>query len=161
MGRSRADVVMVTEDALFGVEIKSDADTYTRLSRQVKDYNKFFDYNYVVVGTSHAHHIEEHVPDAWGIITVEQDGNDESALDFYILRRPERNTKRNMLQKISLLWRPELRNILIAEKLPKYSGKNKKYIAKVLADKIPEEKLDRLISEELFQRDYTVFDDED
>ena len=69
--------------------------------------------------------------------------------------------KRNMLQKISLLWRPELRNILIGEKLPKYSGKNKKYIAKVLADKIPEEKLDRLISEELFQRDYTVFDDED
>ena len=161
MGRSRADVVMVTEDALFGIEIKSDADTYTRLSRQVKDYNKFFDYNYVVVGTSHAHHIEEHVPDAWGIITVEQDGNDESALDFYILRRPERNTKRNMLQKISLLWRPELRNILSGEKLPKYSGKNKKYIAKVLADKIPEEKLDRLISEELFQRDYTVFDDED
>ena len=50
---------MVTEDALFGIEIKSDADTYTRLSRQVKDYNKFFDYNYVVVGTSHAHHIEE------------------------------------------------------------------------------------------------------
>ena len=82
MGRSRADVVMVTEDALFGIEIKSDADTYTRLSRQVKDYNKFFDYNYVVVGTSHAHHIEEHVPDTWGIITVEQDGNDESALDF-------------------------------------------------------------------------------
>ena len=161
MGRSRADVVMVTEDALFGIEIKSDADTYTRLSRQVKDYNKFFDYNYVVVGTSHAHHIEEHVPDAWGIITVEQDENDESSLDFYILRRPERNTKRNILQKISLLWRPELRNILIGEKLPKYSGKNKKYIAKVLADKIPEEKLDRLISEELFQRDYTVFDDED
>ena len=40
MGRSRADVVMVTEDALYGVEIKSDADTYTRLARQVKDYDK-------------------------------------------------------------------------------------------------------------------------
>ena len=79
-------MVMVTEDALFGIEIKSDADTYTRLSRQVKDYNKFFDYNYVVVGTSHAHHIEEHVPDTWGIITVDRDENDESALDFYILR---------------------------------------------------------------------------
>jgi hypothetical protein len=31
MGRSRADVVMVTEDALYGVEIKSDADTYIRI----------------------------------------------------------------------------------------------------------------------------------
>ena len=153
-------MVMVTEDALFGIEIKSDADTYTRLSRQVKDYNKFFDYNYVVVGTSHAHHIEEHVPDTWGIITVEQDENDESALDFYILRRPERNTKRDMLKKVGLLWRPEMARILAAEKLPKYSGKNKRYITKVIADKIPEEKLDRMISEELFERDYTVFDDE-
>ena len=73
MGRSRADAVMVTEEALFGIEIKSDADSYERLSRQVKDYNKFFDYNYVVVGSSHAQHIGEHVPPAWGIITVEQE----------------------------------------------------------------------------------------
>ena len=159
MGRSRADVVMVTEDALFGIEIKSDADTYTRLSRQVKDYNKFFDFNYVVVGTTHALHIEEHVPGSWGIITVERDENDESALDFYILRRPERNTKRNMLQKISLLWRPELAHILAEAHLPKYSGKSKKYVTKVIVDKFSEDELDRLISEELFERDYTVFED--
>ena len=159
MGRSRADMVMVTENALFGIEIKSDADTYTRLSRQVKDYNKYFDYNYVVVGTTHAHHIEEHVPDIWGIITVEQDESDESKLDFYILRRPERNPKRDMLKKLSLLWRPELAHILAGAKLPKYSGKNKNYVTKVIADKIAEDDLDRLISEELFERDYTQFDD--
>lgn len=40
MGRSRADVVMVTPEAIYGVEIKSDADTYTRLKRQVRDYNE-------------------------------------------------------------------------------------------------------------------------
>lgn len=44
-GRSRADVVMVTPEALYGIEIKSDADTYTRLAGQVKDYDKFYDYN--------------------------------------------------------------------------------------------------------------------
>ena len=32
MGRSRADAVMVMEDALVGIEIKSDADTYARLT---------------------------------------------------------------------------------------------------------------------------------
>ena len=53
MGRSRADVVMVLEEEVVGVEIKSDADTYARLSRQVKDYDRFFDRNLVVVGTSH------------------------------------------------------------------------------------------------------------
>ena len=61
MGRSRADIVMVGRDNnIYGVEIKSDADTYARLGRQVKDYDKYFDYNIVVVGTSHAYHIEEH-----------------------------------------------------------------------------------------------------
>ena len=44
MGRSRADIVMVTEDALWGIEIKSDADTYARLAGQVKDYDRYFDY---------------------------------------------------------------------------------------------------------------------
>ena len=42
MGKSRADIVMVTGQGLIGVEIKSDADTYERLSRQVKDYDRFF-----------------------------------------------------------------------------------------------------------------------
>ena len=38
MSRSRADIVMITPTALYGIEIKSDADTYARLSSQVKDY---------------------------------------------------------------------------------------------------------------------------
>ena len=67
MGQSRADVVMVLPEALCGIEIKSDADTYARLERQVYDYNLYYDYNIVVVGTSHAAHIEEHVPEWWGI----------------------------------------------------------------------------------------------
>ena len=65
MGRSRADAVMVTEDALTGIEIKSDADTYARLKRQVRDYDRFFDRNLVVVGSTHGSHIGEHVPDWW------------------------------------------------------------------------------------------------
>ena len=58
MGRSRADVVMVVPDAVIGIEIKSDADTYARLKRQVRDYDQHFDANYVAVGVSHAMHIE-------------------------------------------------------------------------------------------------------
>ncbi|MBO7650763.1 MAG: sce7726 family protein, partial [Lachnospiraceae bacterium] len=71
IGKSRADVFMVLPDCICGIEIKSDADTYTRLARQVKDYDRYFDRNLVVVGTSHAMHIEEHVPAHWGIVTVE------------------------------------------------------------------------------------------
>ncbi len=53
MGRSRADIVMVLPEALAGIEIKSDADTYARLGRQVEDYDRYFDFNYVVVGSTH------------------------------------------------------------------------------------------------------------
>ena len=53
IGKSRADIMMVTEGALTGIEIKSDADSYARLKGRIKDYNKFFDYNYVVIGTTH------------------------------------------------------------------------------------------------------------
>ena len=90
MGKSRADVVMVAEDALVGIEIKSDADTYERLERQVKDYNSFFDYNIAAVWTSHAVHIAEHIPSWWGIITVEEiDGK----VDLYYYRKMQRNPK--------------------------------------------------------------------
>ena len=90
MGKSRADVVMVLPDRLVGIEIKSDADTYARLQRQVKDYDRFFDQNVVVVGSSHAHHIKEHVPEWWGIITVEQI---QGECDFYMLREAAANPK--------------------------------------------------------------------
>ena len=122
MGRSRADVVMITKEALFGIEIKSDADTYTRLERQVKDYNQYFDFNLVVVGTKHAYHIEEHVPDWWGIITVEVEQNQ---VDFYLKRSPMKNPKCKMAKKISLLWRPELAHLQEINHLPKYKEKSK------------------------------------
>ena len=72
VGRSRADVVMVIPEKIVGIEIKSDADTYTRLERQVADYDLYFDANIVVVGSSHASHVAEHVPAHWGIVSVEQ-----------------------------------------------------------------------------------------
>ena len=43
VGSSRADVVMVIPDKIVGIEIKSDADTYTRLERQVADYDLWWE----------------------------------------------------------------------------------------------------------------------
>lgn len=151
IGKSRADVVMVVPDALYGIEIKSDADTYTRLERQVQNYNQFFDYNYVAVGTKHALHIEEHVPEWWGIITAELVENE---LDFYVLRTPKENPKRKMKKKLSLLWRPELAHIQELNRMPKYDGRSKLFVMEKLLLKVPEERLQEQISEELFQRDY-------
>ena len=112
IGGSRADVLMIVPGALFGLEIKSDADSYTRLASQVKDYDRFCDYCYVVAGSSHAAHVDEHVPAYWGIITVDEEisaggeaeeGEPGSVPDFYILRRPERNAADVLKAKLELL----------------------------------------------------------
>ncbi len=152
MGRSRADIVMVLPSALVGIEIKSDADTYARLTRQVKDYDQYFDYNYVAAGVSHAMHIEEHVPEWWGIITVEQvDGE----ADFYILRKPKENPKVNRKKQLGLLWRPELAHIQELNHLPRYRQRSKQFVTEKILLGVPEESLRRQISQELFERDYT------
>lgn len=151
MGRSRADIVMVTEYAVYGIEIKSDADSYARLSRQVKDYDRFFDYNYVVVGSSHALHVEEKVPEWWGIITVEEIAGE---VDFYLLREPGINKKVIWNKKLSLLWRPELVHIQELNQLPKYKQKSKTFVIDKIVEKVPPEQLGRQICSELFERDY-------
>lgn len=181
IGKSRADVYMVITGALVGIEIKSDADTYTRLDGQIKDYDKYFDYNMVVVGSSHANHIEEHVPEHWGIITVDE--IDDKA-DFYFLRHPQPNKKMKIERKLELLWRPELGILLERFNMPKYNGQSKPFVRKKLIEwtktpptkaevarikraakeagtepVIPETKLNpadlnKEISELLFERDY-------
>lgn len=153
MGKSRADVVMVTPEAVYGIEIKSDADTYARLKRQVRDYNQYYDYNYVVVGTRHAMHIEEHVPSCWGIITVEQDNG---ILDFYILRKPENNPKMKWKKKLGMLWRPELAHIQELNQLPKYKEKSKDFVIEKILERVSEDVLQVQLCEELFQRDYST-----
>ena len=97
MGRSRADVLMVTDDALCGIEIKSDADSYTRLAAQVKNYDKYYDENYLVVGSTHAHHATEHVPEYWGIISVELI---KGEVDFYAHCVVSAGIKRELWEKV-------------------------------------------------------------
>ena len=156
IGRSRADVVMVTSAAIYGIEIKSDADTYTRLERQIRDYDRFYDYNYVVAGSRHAMHIEEHVPESWGIITVDEiDGQ----ADFYILRRPTENPKLQWKRKLSLLWRPELAHIQELNHMHLYKQKSKEFVIEKILETVPLEILGMQMCEELFQRDYNTIGD--
>ncbi len=157
MGRSRADVVMILPNAICGLEIKSDADTYARLSRQVRDYDQYCDCNFIVAGTRHAHHVAEHVPDWWGIITVELE---EGRPDFYVLRKPQENPKVDWKKKMSLLWRPELAHIQELNQMPRYKEKSKQFVIEKILLKVPRDRLCQQISQELFERDYTQIAEE-
>ena len=157
-GSARADVVMITPKLLYGIEIKSDADTYARLERQVKNYDWYYDRNMAVVGTSHAAHIKEHVPDHWGIITVESDEN--GYVDFYIFRDASPNPKVKDKRKITILWRTELNRLLEKNNLPRYRQKSKLFVQEKLLEKVPADVLWPQAYDELFERDYNTIGQE-
>lgn len=154
-GRARADVVMVLADRVCGIEIKSDADSYTRLPSQVRYYDRYYDENYIVAGSTHAMHVADHVPEYWGIISVELI---KGRIDFYRIREAGPNPRRKLKDKLSLLWKSELSHIQAKATMPKYTNKSKKFIVEKLIERVPEEILHVQISEELFERDYTIYD---
>ena len=152
-GRARADVIMILPGAVCGIEIKSDADTYARLERQIRNYDEYYDYNIIVAGTSHAAHIEEHVPDHWGIITVDET---EEGADFYVLRPFRENPCFNIENKLKLLWRPELAHIQSLNRMHEYKQKSKEFVRGKILETVNHTLLNAQISEELFERDYNT-----
>jgi hypothetical protein len=157
IGRSRADAFMVTPEGLVGIEIKSDADTYERLASQTKNYDRYFDANMVVVGSSHSR-VADHVPAWWGIVMAELDGH--GGMAFAVARPWQPNRKVSRRRKLSLLWRPELNNILAANGMHRYAAKSKDFVAKKILETVDPATLDRQICDELFERDYTTIADE-
>lgn len=152
IAKSRADMVAVLPDKLIGFELKSDSDTYTRLRTQIKDYDRFFDYNCLVVGASHRRHAAEHVPEHWGVICI-SDGSAE------ILKVPSPNPKNERLKlrwQLSLLWRSELAHISKANGLHKYSNKKKLHIIYYMLDSVDHDILRRALCDELFEREYDL-----
>jgi hypothetical protein len=153
-GSAIADVVMILPGMICGIEIKSDADSYTRLAGQVKNYDKVYDRNYIVAGTKHAQHVREHVPEYWGVITVEK--GEDGELDFYVLREPADNPSAQMREKIAFLWRPELAHIQELNLMPKYKEKSKLFVREKILEYVPHDILQKQICDELFERDYDL-----
>ncbi len=144
---------MIVENEFIGFEIKSDSDTYDRLERQVADYNNYCDKNFVVVGKTHEKHVEEHIPEFWGILSVYEEGG---AVVVKELKSATKSPKAELKHQIQLLWRPELANIQELKELPKYKGKSKKCVQEMIMDRLDENELKALIIKELFERDYEL-----
>ena len=143
-------MIAVLPDGLCGIEIKSHSDSYTRLEGQVKGYNKFCDFSYLCAGSIHLH-AEDHIPREWGLVSMTV----REGVSFEIIREPQQNPKDVLKNQLTLLWRNELADILLAEKLPKYAGKSKKFICEALLKKVPHTRLKTLLCDRLFERDYT------
>ena len=153
IGKARADIVAVT-DILSGYEIKGDTDSYARLPVQIKEYDRYFRQNWLVVGASHSKSAASHVPPHWGIMCVAES---ESGPQVEIQREAGDSPKFSLKKQLRLLWRNELAHILKANNLLKCSGKSKAYISRYLSEKVPEDTLRLQICGELFERDWTIY----
>lgn len=158
MGKSRSDVVALLPDALVGIEIKSDADTYARLATQVKDYDKFFDMNYIVVGSSHIRRVAEHIPTHWGILHVDQTEEEPIIRE---VRAAGQNPKIKLKTQFVFMWKRELWALLKLNNLPAYKQKSRKFIIDTLLSKVDEHTLKMQMCDMLFERDYSIFEVEE
>lgn len=157
MGKSRADLIMLLEEQIVGLEIKSDADTYERLKRQVKDYDNYCDVNYIVIGRRHEKQVEEHIPPYWGVLVVERQ---EGIVIIFEKRPATQNPKMKKERQITFLWRPELQHILERNHLPQYKQRSKRFVQQKVLEKMDWELLKKQMCEELFERDYTLWDED-
>lgn len=149
---SRADVLGITDGRILGFEIKSDRDTYSRLKTQVKDYEKFCDACWIVAGEKHEKHVAEHVPDYWGILIMRRDTS------IYEMRPAGESPHVRLEDQLSLLWRRELSAVQEKEGIPRYAGRKRSFVYERLIHKVDREDLKRDITDQLFERDYTIFD---
>lgn len=107
-GLSRIDIAVVN-GALMGYEIKSELDTLDRLPLQQETYNKILDYVTIVSFTSHLKHLNNFIPDWWGIIEVRKNCENFS---FITHKNPVRNQNQDSYSIAQLLWKDEALEIL-------------------------------------------------
>ncbi len=158
IGKTRTDAFMITENELIGIEFKSDKDTLDRLSRQIKDYNRFCDRNYLVIGQ---HFLEkqdalhEILPEYWGIysVTLDEDGTKRMEL----VREASVNPKCRIKNQLKILWRNELIHLVKSNNLGGVSAYNKKELGDKLFKNIDRDRLKQLICSELLERDYSIY----
>jgi hypothetical protein len=107
-GKCRADIAVIN-GYLNGFEIKSNEDTLSRLTQQIKSYDAVFDHSFLITEGKHVDAISTMVPKWWGIILVT---NSDNCFQFKILRNSSRNTSVNDYAVAQLLWRNEAQCIL-------------------------------------------------
>lgn len=152
IGNSICDIMTIT-NCLTGFEIKSDADNYRRLETQVAAYERFFDQNYIVVGESHRNSVYSRIPDNWGIIVISEIG--------VSIERVACMGKPSLRCQLQILWRIELKNILLRTNMPLFTYKSKGYVIERLMEYPNVNQIHEYLIYELMHRDYSKFNAKD
>lgn len=156
--KTRTDALLVTEEEIIGFEFKSDKDTLTRLERQIHDYERFCDRNYLVTGQKFIEKAPAEIPEHWGIYLIYLD--DAEVLQLECIRKAQANSKRMRLHnQLRLLWRSELIPIIRKHQLGGVTKKNKLELVRTLEHNLSKEIQRQELLEALIERDYSQYAD--
>ena len=108
-GNFRIDIVTIN-GIIHGYEIKSDADSLTRLPEQAGAYSAIFDKVTLVVGEKHIIRALSIIPDWWGVKLARS--RSDGFVSLSNIRSPLKNTSIDKLAVSRLLWRNEALDIL-------------------------------------------------
>lgn len=138
-------------NALYGLEIKSDVDSFKRLPSQMEAYNKVFDFLYLVVGDRFFQKADSIVPNWWGILHV---SNNRKVLTTEIARDAQKNKSVEKMSLINLLWKQEMLSI-ISQKIYQagLTRKERSYLAKMVDELFTLEELQKSVNEVLLHRE--------
>ncbi len=148
-GAARIDVAVIT-DRLLGYEIKSDRDTFGRLSNQIHAYNRVFDEITLVTGPTLLDDALRLLPSWWGVMTVE---SDPAGAELRIVRPPRENPAQDALSIAMLLWKAEAIDMLAVHGGHDVSSRwASTRVHALLAEVVPLESLRRLVAKTLTAR---------
>jgi hypothetical protein len=108
-GASRIDIAVINGH-IRGLEIKAEADTLSRLPRQIDAYGKVVDRATLIAAERHVGPATDILPSWWGIITVNRAAN--GSVRFRRLRAERANPELDALTLVRLLWRTEVVELL-------------------------------------------------
>ena len=149
-GKNRADIAVISEN-LIGFEIKSDEDSLSRLSGQIKAYNDVFDKASIVVGERYSRQVKEKVPNWWGIVIAHE--VNPGVVSFETIREEKDNPSTDNFSVAQLLWREEVKDILETFGLKgSILRQNRKYLYHLLIDTLESKELRKKVSEYLKNR---------
>jgi hypothetical protein len=149
-GAARIDLALIT-DRLVGFEIKSDQDTFDRLSNQIHAYNRVFDEITLVTGPALLDDALRLLPPWWGMMTAESDS--AGPIRLHVVREAQRNPLQEAISVAMLLWKAEAIEVLAlhAHHIPSRWASAK--IHAMLAEVVPLNSLQRLVATKLTARE--------
>lgn len=146
----RVDVAVIN-GCVHGFEIKSAADTLTRLPQQLTLYQQCLEKLTIVCAEKHFAGVRDIAPRWCGIVKVTK--GPRGGITFFTMREPKRNPNVCPYRLAHLLWRTEVAAILSqADVSPQVLRAPRKMLYKSLAEKFSVEEITAFIKQSMVTR---------